>query len=533
MAIVQVSRITHRKGLTENLPQLAGAELGWAIDSRRLFIGNGTLQEGAPQIGNTEILTEFSDILGGATSYVYKGQAAGYTAQTGPGSTDITRTLQSKLDDFASVRDFGAVGDGETDDSEAINRALYQLFCREVNTEIRRSLFFPAGTYKISETILIPPYAKLYGEGPDSSIIQLSVSGDLSTLSQYCARTSDSLQQTGVNIGNNGATAPTNIEIDSMSFACADATDADVFLLDRCSNVSINNVKFNGSLVQADLSTASANLACVRCDSTTALPLQHVTFDSCQFSNATYGFICDNLAEGVSISGSKFDVMYRAISLGEAPIDGGPGGCRIMYNQFDSIAYEGIVIGAVELNATGFNVFYDVANNFNGLGNPVAPVIDIQNQNNLSISDMFERDDTDAATYPRVDLNNTASVAFQNAEELQLGTFHREVGRQSTLTDNTVSPTAIFTVSSAATKAFRMQYTITRDTSVRHGTLTVVAQDSDDSSLTLSYSEEYDENASTGITFSATQSGTTISVRYTSTSTGIDGTLKYSLLRLA
>ena len=63
MAIVQISRITNRKGLQENLPQLAGAELGWSIDSRRLYIGNGTLQEGAPVIGNTEILTEFSELM--------------------------------------------------------------------------------------------------------------------------------------------------------------------------------------------------------------------------------------------------------------------------------------------------------------------------------------------------------------------------------------------------------------------------------------------------------------------------------------
>ena len=63
MAIVQISRITNRKGLQENLPQLAGAELGWSIDTRRLYIGNGTLQEGAPEIGNTEILTEFSEIV--------------------------------------------------------------------------------------------------------------------------------------------------------------------------------------------------------------------------------------------------------------------------------------------------------------------------------------------------------------------------------------------------------------------------------------------------------------------------------------
>lgn len=63
MAIVQISQITNRKGLQENLPQLAGAEFGWSVDSRRLYIGNGTLEEGAPEIGNTEILTEFSELI--------------------------------------------------------------------------------------------------------------------------------------------------------------------------------------------------------------------------------------------------------------------------------------------------------------------------------------------------------------------------------------------------------------------------------------------------------------------------------------
>jgi hypothetical protein len=62
LAIVQISQITNRKGLAENLPQLAGAELGWSTDTRQLWIGNGTLEDGAPVIGNTEILTEFSII---------------------------------------------------------------------------------------------------------------------------------------------------------------------------------------------------------------------------------------------------------------------------------------------------------------------------------------------------------------------------------------------------------------------------------------------------------------------------------------
>jgi hypothetical protein len=62
MAIVQISQITNRKGLSTDLPQLAGAELGWSTDTRQLWIGNGTLEDGAPVIDNTEILTEFSNI---------------------------------------------------------------------------------------------------------------------------------------------------------------------------------------------------------------------------------------------------------------------------------------------------------------------------------------------------------------------------------------------------------------------------------------------------------------------------------------
>jgi Major tropism determinant N-terminal domain len=61
MAIVQISQIKHRRGLSDNGPanglQLASAELGWDVDTQRLYIGNGTLDEGAPAVGNTEILT--------------------------------------------------------------------------------------------------------------------------------------------------------------------------------------------------------------------------------------------------------------------------------------------------------------------------------------------------------------------------------------------------------------------------------------------------------------------------------------------
>ena len=68
MAVTQISRIQHRRGLEQDLPQLASAELGWSVDTRQLYIGNGTLEEGAPIVGVTRILTEH-DIIDLTSNY--------------------------------------------------------------------------------------------------------------------------------------------------------------------------------------------------------------------------------------------------------------------------------------------------------------------------------------------------------------------------------------------------------------------------------------------------------------------------------
>ena len=92
MPIVQISRIQHRRGKRTDLPPLAAGELGWVIDEQRLFIGNGTVSDGAPAVGNTEIVTEGSSAFTTALSYTYKG----YLGDSTPITTSQQRTLQSR-----------------------------------------------------------------------------------------------------------------------------------------------------------------------------------------------------------------------------------------------------------------------------------------------------------------------------------------------------------------------------------------------------------------------------------------------------
>lgn len=531
MAIVQISQITNRLGLNTDLPQLAGAELGWSTDTRQLYIGNGTLEQGAPVIGNTEILTEFSDILNLAASYTYKGTAAGYTVQTGPTpGTPVTQSLQSWMDQWASVKDFGAKGDGSTDDTEAINRALYQLYCRQINPQIRRSLFFPAGVYVVSGSILIPPYASLYGEGIDSSVIQLK----LGTTIPYVAQTADNHQQTGVNIGTNGAIPPTDIEIRSMAFQSLDNSKS-AFLVDSTTNCKFNNVSFIGPGTVSTLINDTLGTAGVKFNSS-VITNENILFDGCAFGGTVYGIQTAQPTKGVTINNSLFNILFKGILLGPYPvINGGPTGTRITNSVFDNIYAEGIVFDNVSLNATGYNIFYNVANSFLGATNPTAAIILIDGDNNVSIGDMFARSDAYTTDYARVQITDFSSIATTNGSQLQLGSKIVESGSTVALLHNQTSANAIVvnTVTNGTTITnFKIDYSVKCPTSApttyRTGTLWVACTGTG----ILNYMEDYTENQLLGVNLSVAQTGNTVTVHYSSlagSALSQDSVMKYSI----
>ena len=100
-----------------------------------------TFSTAPPLNSEIEVVTQESSIIGGASA-----QQITYN-QGGSGS--ITRTVKSRLQDLVSVKDFGAVGDGVTDDSAAISSAISAVALSG------ETLIFPTATYLLGTAINI------------------------------------------------------------------------------------------------------------------------------------------------------------------------------------------------------------------------------------------------------------------------------------------------------------------------------------------------------------------------------------------
>ena len=268
MPIVQISRIQHRRGKKTDLPQLAAGELGWVIDDQRLYIGNGTVADGAPAVGNTEIVTSGSASFSGVLRYVYKGYLGDATPIVTGTSGDFTRTLQQTLDDHVSVKAFGAMGDNSTNDTVTIQRAIDELYSDtdQDDTRARRTLFFPAGTYVINASLTIPPYAHLVGEGPDKTIISNTGANPVAVTEDDDGKAYPTAM-TG--------TTPTQIQISNITFKNTTANGG--VSIDNATKIYFNNCKFQGTYAKGNDVPADKGIT-VR--STAVYPCSHIIFNS-------------------------------------------------------------------------------------------------------------------------------------------------------------------------------------------------------------------------------------------------------------
>ena len=151
--------------------------------------------------------------------------------QSGTGAVAVS--AQDKMRQTVSVKDFGAVGDGVTDDTVAIQAAL----------DAHNSVYIPSGNYKITQVLRIQSNGSFFGDGFSSAIYNAT---DFRSIS-------NELGASNIYIGNlkvYGNASPTTV-----------GAGRGGIVIDDASNVVINNVYVTdvntGGIVIADCTNAT------------------------------------------------------------------------------------------------------------------------------------------------------------------------------------------------------------------------------------------------------------------------------------
>lgn len=473
MAVIQISKIQIRRGLAsaEGLPQLASGEMGWALDQQRLFIGNGSVAEGAPAVGNTEVLTEtrmfelLNDTRFTATNYTYSINA-NPAIQTGPdANSPIVRPLQAKLDDNVVVLDFGA--EDSTDSTNAIQRAINELYLN-TNKDLAKSrvpVRIPAGEYYITGTVYIPPYVTLVGDGIDKTV--LVAIGDNTTIFE----TMDSDGNTGLAIESDKQ--PRHIDISKMTIqygtATSITTSSPLVVLSGVADTKFSNVKFagyyNSSLESTTTYTAVQLEGAITRD---------VHFHDCEFTDICYPAIANDDMEYISFEDNRFSGLFQGITLandlqGSSPSQYGPRNVDIKNNKFYQIERQAIYAGPNtrdnnQINSES-NSFEDVGNNALGDDQPIYPIISMLSHGNSTINDDFQR----LWNAQKTNVTVAQKPIIEGTVKVEINSTDRRVLNESTQTETLIRIPYDNTVTSIS-----VEYTLEKASIIRKGTLSIV-----------------------------------------------------------
>jgi hypothetical protein len=393
VAVVSISRIQQRRGRKNSatgFPQLASGEIGWAIDTQEMFIGNGSVSEGAPFVGNTKILTENDNIFDFAGAYRYRRNDS--EIQTGVTVNDpVEISIQERLDQFVTVTAFGAVGDGSTDNTDAFQRALNQLYLNTPTKDLYQSrviLYVPPGKYLISEELKIPPFVTLVGAGIESTVLFFTGSSSESLFRMvdgasvpptYTPFTSMSYLERPRYFYIEGMTLETT---STNAIVLLDNSDFGIF-----KQILFKGIYQNGSTPVNTITQKQAGVW-IR-SASNVFKTESIRFDKCFWNALGFGIFSETDHSDVVVFDNKFFQLYDAISIG-----GGITGAintNISMSIFDLIDRHAIHVKQGHGNVSANNQYLNVGNANNGYASPVFSNIKFDTQGNQSIGDHFER----------------------------------------------------------------------------------------------------------------------------------------------
>ena len=483
MAVVSISRIQVRRGQKNTgsgLPQLASGEFGWAVDSQELFIGNGSVAEGAPYVGNTKLLSESDNLFEFAKTYQYN---SGTNMQTGDSPNNpVLRTLQARLDDRVSIRSFGAFGDG-TDQTVALQRAIDQLYLNSTNkgqTKARVELILEPGEYNITSTIYIPPFTTIRGAGADKTIINagshiaFQTVNETSTPGVYADDSTSTTLNQARNIYISGITISTTLGPALNLVSCKDSTFKDIKIQGGYNFGDAVDGNSDGILMNALSTAVSSN---------------NNLFENVVVKNFVTAVKSDNDIKGNTWTECTFDTTWQGFALGLNTILGtsgmltGPINNTISNSKFDNIYMTAINIGAGTDNLSQSNKYYNVGNHSGSALNAETPIIIFTSQKNTSENDWFQR---------------SAELGYNEAYKNGV-VYHPEVQGPAITKLNTTHKITIgqsgeysklFRLPAETAKAYEIDYIYKSDSvaASRTGTMTLVIDPEND---TFNFSDDY------------------------------------------
>ena len=459
MAVLQISKIQVRRGQKNSasgVPQLSSAEFAWAVDTQELFIGNGSVAEGAPYVGNTKVLTEHDNILELANSYQF-GSLSPLITQSVP------RSLQEKLDEIeVSVTDFGALGDGIADNADFFERAADQLF-NSGSAVLKKVLVVPNGNYLFSRDVVLPSGTILRGETINGSILNInthSISFDTESPSEVLFENLTVSRTTGQ------------------------------LVITKLTNSIFSKVKFVGNYTLSNsILDATTSSACVYWENESfGTRVTDVTFDNCIFESSIVAIRMDQTSQfdtEIIIQDSLFTNCYSGIVINGVSSQGN--NWSVYDCRFIEIAAQAILANFGTGMMIKRSIFKKCGNGINTPADAVTPIVEFgQYQGNEILDSTCDRllegelvvDETTVAVPSVLNVNKTE---FTNLAYIGID-----------LTDN-FKKLAVF---SSALRCFKIDYILRLGVGLRKGTL-MIGTDNDFENVSISDNFTYSSESST------------------------------------
>lgn len=256
----------------------------------------------------------------------------------------VIQVIESLKEFGVSVKTYGAVGDGVTDDIKAFEKAIASGF----------PVYVPHGTYGVSRGVRLPSNTVMTGAGVDNSIIKFLDSAELSGDSLIF---NDDVRFGNTNIYISDFTADGNVQRFNNINVTGTGGSRDSNITIRASkDVHIDNIKsINAVLHGFDITCGGLDYPYLGDGTTAPNPSSYVSINNCEASNFGDDGITTHHSEFLTISNSFCHDARTRLNNNGIEVDDGSRHV-ILTNNRSARCYGGVEVKAHGTAPAPYNV---------------------------------------------------------------------------------------------------------------------------------------------------------------------------------